>query len=277
MNELIKIENKEIKNNLVSTVNARELHEFLEIGRKFATWIQQRIEKYRFVENEDFLIVSQNRETIDKDGKLKVSVAKEYHITLDMAKELAMVENNDRGRDARKYFIECEKKLRKSIEDSIPKNLPDALEAYALEIRKHERTKLLLEEAKQIIEEAKPKIKYHDIVLACPDLLTVRQIAQDYGISTQKLNNILRDENIQYKDKSDTWLLYLKYSAQGYAQTCTHVYRDNSDIQHAKLRLKWTQKGRLFIYDILKARGILPICEQENYVPAPPKSIIDVE
>ena len=150
------------------------------------------------------------------------------------------------------------------MEDSIPKTLPDALEAYALELRKHERTKLLLEEAKEAIESNKPKIRYHDIVLACPDLLTVRQIAQDYGISAQRLNSILHEEGVQYKDSTDVWLLYLKYSAQGYAQTHTYVYRDKADVQHARLHLKWTQKGRLFIYDLLKSRGILPICEQED-------------
>ncbi len=263
MNELIKLNETKINDELIQTVSARELHQFLDVGRKFATWIQQRIEKYGFVENVDFLIISQNRETTDKDGKLKVSVAKEYYITLDMAKELAMVENNDKGREARKYFIECEKKLRKSIEDSIPKTLPDALEAYALEIRKHERTKLLLEEAKEVIESNKPKIRYHDIVLSCPDLLTVRQISQDYGMSAQKLNNILNEKNIQYKDKSGVWLLYISYNAQGYAQTHTHTYQDNDGNYHSKLHLKWTQKGRLFIYELLKEEGILPICEQE--------------
>ena len=104
MNELIKLNETEIGNEAVQTVSARELHQFLDVGRKFATWIQQRIEKYGFVENEDFLIISQNRETTDKDGKLKVSVAKEYYISIDMAKELAMVENNDKGREVINYL-----------------------------------------------------------------------------------------------------------------------------------------------------------------------------
>ena len=256
MNELIKIESKEIDNESVQTVNARELHGYLDIRSKFATWITNRISKYNFQENLDFLSVSK---ILENGGKMI-----EYFITIDMAKELAMVENNDKGREARKYFIECEKKLRKSIEDSIPKTLPDALEAYALESRKHERTKLLLEEAKEVIESNKPKIRYHDIVLSCPDLLTVRQIAQDYGISAQKLNNILHEKNVQYKDKSGVWLLYISYNAQGYAQTFTHTYQDNDGNYHSKLHLKWTQKGRLFIYELLKEEGILPICEQED-------------
>lgn len=146
----------------------------------------------------------------------------------------------------------------------MPTTLLEAGKLWITEMEAHEETRKLLQDAKNLIEEAKPKLKYHDIVLACHDLLTVRQIAQDYGMSAQKLNNILHEEGVQYKDNTDVWLLYLKYSAQGYAQTHTYVYRDRADVQHAKLHLKWTQKGRLFIYDLLKARGILPICEQKD-------------
>ena len=264
MNELISLNQSAIDGELQQTVNARELHEFLEVGRDFSNWIKGRISKYGFEENVDY-IIAQNLSSPDlANAKARPQTLKEYYISIDMAKELAMVENNDKGREARKYFIECEKKLRKSIEDSIPKTLPDALEAYALEIRKHERTKLLLEEAKEVIESNKPKIRYHDIVLSCPDLLTVRQIAQDYGMSAQKLNNILNEKNIQYKDKSGVWLLYISYNAQGYAQTYTHTYQDNDGNYHSKLHLKWTQKGRLFLYELLKEEGILPICEQED-------------
>lgn len=90
-------------------VSARDLHEYLGVGRDFTTWIKERIEKYQFEENTDFTIVSiapQNGGT-KRGGHNKV----DYVLRLDMAKELSMIENNDRGREARKYFIECEKKL----------------------------------------------------------------------------------------------------------------------------------------------------------------------
>ena len=85
-------------------VNARDLHEFLQVGKRFASWIQERIGKYEFIENEDFMAISQNREIGHGRGKV------DYHITLDMAKELSMVENNAKGREARRYFIAMEKK-----------------------------------------------------------------------------------------------------------------------------------------------------------------------
>lgn len=90
-------------------VSGRDLHEYLGVGRDFTTWIKERIEKYQFEENADFTIISiapRNGGT-KKGGQNKV----DYIIKLDMAKELSMIENNDRGREARKYFIECENKL----------------------------------------------------------------------------------------------------------------------------------------------------------------------
>lgn len=85
-------------------VNARDLHSFLQVGKVFAAWIQERIGKYEFVENEDFIAIFQNRKIGHGRGKV------DYHLTLDMAKELSMVENNDKGREARRYFIAMEKK-----------------------------------------------------------------------------------------------------------------------------------------------------------------------
>lgn len=90
-------------------VNARDLHKFLKVGRRFTTWIQGRISEYKFSENLDFISFSQNGEK-PKGGRPTI----EYHLTLDTAKELAMVENNDEGRKVRRYFINCEKMLHKS-------------------------------------------------------------------------------------------------------------------------------------------------------------------
>lgn len=87
--------------------NARDLHAYLESGREFATWIKNRIEEYGFVESEDYLTNLSNRSG-GSAGKKRT----DYHLTLDMAKELAMVENNDKGRAVRRYFIRAEKQLR---------------------------------------------------------------------------------------------------------------------------------------------------------------------
>ncbi|MCP4747998.1 MAG: phage antirepressor Ant [Desulfobacteraceae bacterium] len=106
MSELITISNQKISNQKIDTVNARDLHEFLGVRRDFTTWIKARIKQYYFVENRDFTLIHPNGGIKGKGGDRR---SKEYHLTLDMAKELSMVERTDRGREARQYFIECER------------------------------------------------------------------------------------------------------------------------------------------------------------------------
>jgi anti-repressor protein len=105
--EIIPINTDKIGDEVLPTVDARKLHEFLDVGKDFSNWIKNRIEQYKFVENQDFLVFAHLGEN-PQGGR----PSKDYHITLDMAKELAMVERNDKGREARKYFIECEKRLK---------------------------------------------------------------------------------------------------------------------------------------------------------------------
>lgn len=100
---LIPVTAEEISGETVPTVSARDLHTFLEVGKDFTTWIKDRIEKYEFEEDVDYTL------TFPKTGERNNVVMHEYHITLDMAKELSMVENNHKGKEARKYFIRMEK------------------------------------------------------------------------------------------------------------------------------------------------------------------------
>ncbi|EHL1890072.1 antA/AntB antirepressor family protein [Escherichia coli] len=104
--QLIPVFNGTIANETTLLVNARDLHTFLGVGKRFASWMTERIEEYGFVENQDYIAISQKREIGYGRGK------KDYHLTLDTAKETAMVERNEKGRQIRRYFIECEKKLR---------------------------------------------------------------------------------------------------------------------------------------------------------------------
>ncbi|HDL6466401.1 TPA: antA/AntB antirepressor family protein [Escherichia coli] len=108
-NQLIPVFNGTISNETTLLVNARDLHTFLGVGKRFASWITERIAEYGFVENQDYILVSPNREIKGRGGDRR---SKDYHLTLDTAKELAMVERNEKGRQIRRYFIECEKKLR---------------------------------------------------------------------------------------------------------------------------------------------------------------------
>ncbi|EJF78188.1 hypothetical protein ME7_00179 [Bartonella birtlesii LL-WM9] len=131
MNTLIKITEQTIDQETVQAVNARELYTFLEVNSNFRDWIKNRIKEYGFLENKDFISfakilakpnASQENQDFVSFTKKRVKPkggrpSTEYHITLDMAKELSMVERNEKGRQARRYFIECEKKLRNQSTD----------------------------------------------------------------------------------------------------------------------------------------------------------------
>ncbi|HCP0934296.1 TPA: antA/AntB antirepressor family protein [Escherichia coli] len=132
--QLIPVFNGTISNETALLVNARDLHTFLDVGKRFASWIVERISEYGFVENQDFMIISQVREKIGRGRP-----AKDYHLTLDTAKELAMVERNEKGRQVRRYFIECEKRLRQQetkVEKVLSGFMPAIMEAIKLEDKK---------------------------------------------------------------------------------------------------------------------------------------------
>lgn len=144
---------------------------------------------------------------------------------------------------------------------------PD-LAIAAFQALKAEREKrLALEEAvavqAQQIAELKPKATYYDVVLKCKDAVNISVIAKDYGWSAQRMNEYLHKKGVQYK-QSDIWLLYQKHAGCGYTKTNTHVYEDSYGREHTKVHTKWTQKGRLFIYEQLKADGVYPQIEMED-------------
>lgn len=259
MNELIKLTPQTLNDTEVNTVNARELHEFLDVGRDFTTWIKGRLSTLGSVENEDYLL-TKTGEQLPSGTKYR----SDYYLSLDTAKHIAMMEKSDKGKLIREYFIECEKRLRssESSENALLINIITAntKEEQALALGNYRNTIVLpLMEFK---EQAQPKVTYYDLVLQSEDLMNISQIAKDFEITAQKLNKILHEEGIQYKDKSGVWLLYAKHLNNQYAQTVTHTYEVNGKT-HTKLHLKWTQTGRLFIYELLKSKGILPVVEKE--------------
>ena len=115
----------------------------------------------------------------------------------------------------------------------------------------------------QLIGELKPKADYTDRILQCDDLIKANVIACDYGFSTIEFNKILNKFGIQYKQGKD-WLLYKKYRGKGYTQTKTFEFIRLNGTQGSRTSMMWTQKGRLFLYEFLKVKGILPRMEEEQ-------------
>lgn len=123
----------------------------------------------------------------------------------------------------------------------------------------HTRT-LMLE---QRVKEYEPKLTYLDQILQSKDAVTITQIAKDYGLSGTALNQILHEERVQYKQNKQ-WLLYSKYQDKGFTKSMTlDILRNNGD-REVKMNTRWTQKGRLFIHELLSKRGIVPFMDRDS-------------
>ena len=196
MDQLIPLQSQTINGNAVETVSARELHEFLESKQDFSTWIKNRVEQYDFVENADYLLHKFMEQT-PSGAKHKI----DYYITLDMAKELAMVERNDKGKLARQYFIECERKLRENQAKLAPKTYVEALRALADEVEAHEQTK-------QTLTIAEPKAQYFDKLVERNLLTNFTTTAKEFGIKRKDFLNYLLDNGYIYRYQQGNLLPY---------------------------------------------------------------------
>ncbi|MDN6414916.1 phage antirepressor KilAC domain-containing protein [Staphylococcus gallinarum] len=137
-------------------------------------------------------------------------------------------------------------------------NNPDYIITVLTEFKKEKEQKMLLQ---QQVGELKPKADYYDQILKSKKLITVNAIAKDYGMSAQALNKILHDLKVQFK-QSGQWLLYAKYHDKGYTHSEPHKYVKKDGTEDFKLHTKWTQKGRIFLYNLLKENDILPTIEK---------------
>ena len=144
---------------------------------------------------------------------------------------------------------------------------PDLLIDVAQKLKKEreERRRLETQNKKkdQLIGELKPKADYTDKILKNKGLVTITQIAKDYGMSGRAMNDMLHQLGVQYK-QSGQWLLYSKYQDKGYTQSQTFEFERSNGRKDISLNTKWTQKGRLFLYNLLKKNGILPVIEQSE-------------
>lgn len=248
MNELIKITTNEVGE---PTVLGRELHEFLGVETPYRIWFPRMLE-YGFTEGKDFNPYKNVR--VGEEGNREVARELTDHLlTIDMAKEICMIQRTEVGKQARQYFIQVEKDY----------NSPEKIMARALRIAEKELSTLRLEtkvQAQQIAE-LQPKATYYDLILQCPSLLSVTEIAKDYGMSAKGLNKILNEQGIQF-NQSGVWFLYSKYQDKGYTSTKTQNYNRPDGTQGSRVHTYWTQKGRIFLYGVLKDLGYLPLVER---------------
>lgn len=246
MNELIHIDFKDDS----AVVSARELHRSLEVKTRFSQWVEQNFKMFK--ENEDFSSVVTTTQQNQYGGTKKLQ---DYAVTIRMAEHLAMMSKTNKGHEVREYFIQVEKDF----------NSPEKIMARAL-LMADKKIKLLENENENLLielEEATKNADYLDLILQTKDGLTITQIAQDYGMSARKMNQLLKQERIQ-RIVNGQWVLYAKYIGKGYISSRTFDYVGKDGKPHSNMTTVWTQLGRRFIYDKLKAIDVLPIIEQED-------------
>lgn len=158
-------------------------------------------------------------------------------------------------------FNEMEQQLSTGFQ--LPQNYREALVALVEQVEVNEKLeteKLILE---QRVKEYEPKLTYLDQILQSKDAVTVTQIAKDYGLSGIALNQILHEEKIQYK-QNDQWLLYAKHQDKGFTKSQTLDIIHRSGDRSVKMNTRWTQKGRLFIHEMLTKRGFIPFMDRDQ-------------
>lgn len=202
-----------------------------------------------FKENEDFTSVVGT--TLVNNGAVRK--LQDYAVSIRMAEHLAMMSKTSKGHEVREYFIQVEKDF----------NSPEKIMARALKIA--DRKIVSLEHKNEVLqlelEEARKQTDYLDLILQTKDMLTTTQIAQDYGMSANKFNKILKQVGIQRKVNGQ-WILYTKYQGKGYIASRTFDYVGKDNKVHSKITTVWTQLGRRFIYEKLKDNDIYPLIEQ---------------
>lgn len=229
MNELIKLTPQTLNDTEVNTVNARELHEFLESRQDFSTWIKKRIKNYNFVENQDFMLLHKKMEQVSGSKHLI-----EYYISLDMAKELSMVERNERGKQARRYFIECEKQLQQTLKPMSEMEMIHVMSGEVIKIQNR------LEQVEQKVEELSDISEFYDRLMSDEGLYTSTQMGSLFNLSAKAFNDKLKEHKIAYKTTQEgrTYMVfYSQYKDSNLGQVVLWNRRNGSFGSCLKFRL----------------------------------------
>ena len=240
MKELIKITN----NNGKQAVSARELHEFLESKQQFANWIQNRIEKYGLVESQDY---SSFNNIIKRESGATILI--EYALTLDAAKELAMVEGNAKGKQARQYFIACEKRLKEVATFAIPQSFSEALRLAAEQAD-------TIEIQQKRISDMRPKEVFTDAVIGSTNSCLIGELAKilrqnGVEIGQNRLFIWLRENGYLGKYGERYNIPNQQYIEQGLFELKKGVRNGEGGVLHTTITPKVTGKGQVYFINKL--------------------------
>ncbi|WP_198552075.1 phage antirepressor KilAC domain-containing protein [Macrococcoides caseolyticum] len=249
MNTLIKIENN---SELGPVVSSRIVAE--ELGRQHQH-VKRDLDKVLMSPNVDALIFKSDYK--DSRGRTQ----SEYLLTKDGF--ILYMFNIQGHNDFKMAYINRFNEMEKALQNRLPGTYKEALLQLVEQVEENEKLQLENTMQKQQIGELKPKANYVDTILKSTSLVTIGQIAKDYGMSAQEMNKLLQRFKIQYK-QSGQWLLYSNHHAKGYTHSETTEITHKDGSVSVRMHTKWTQKGRLFLYEFLKRRDIIPVIEFES-------------
>jgi phage anti-repressor protein/phage antirepressor YoqD-like protein len=217
----MKVSQSDIGGQRVNSVNARDLHGFLEVGKDFSTWIKNRIDQYGFEQEKDYVLID-SPELGNQSGRGGDRRSKDYYLSLDMAKELSMVERNDRGKQARQYFIECERRANSKP----PAGLPDftnpaiAARAWAEQHERADQAVVALLETKQKLADAEPKVNALDRIATCQNgSLCITNAAKALQVNPKSLFGWLSSNQWIYRRPGGSgWIGYQHCIQSGYLE-----------------------------------------------------------
>lgn len=238
--QLIQVNSSTINNEVKQTVSARELHQFLEVATKFSDWIKRRIEEFGFVKEVDYVVLK-------NETQYNQTLTIEYALTLDMAKELSMVERNEKGKQARQYFIECERRAQNPLSVlSDPAAMRNLLLTYTEKVLTLEHT----------VDELKPRAAVADRITVAEGRLCIREAAKALKIPERKLVFWLLENKWLYLDQKGRLRGYADKTPRYIEHKVTPIPTDE-DADKVSLQAMITPEGLTRLADIFNVEAEL--------------------
>nr|WP_081585551.1 antA/AntB antirepressor family protein [Bartonella senegalensis] len=235
-----------MKNETVQTVNARELHTFLEVNSNFRDWIKNRIKEYNFQENQDFIIFAK---ILAKSLRGRPSM--EYHLTLDMAKELSMLERNEKGKQARQYFIECERRAKQAVTPQIDYSSPKAMIGFLNYLQGQ------IDQKDSIIEDLTPKAMALESLQRHDGLFGLTEAAKILEMQPKQFIQFLQQKGWVYRRAAGGNLLPYQDKIQKQLMDCpTITLQTASGLEKVIPCAKITIKGMGLLSQELKRQSM---------------------
>ncbi|EJF83604.1 phage antirepressor Ant [Bartonella rattimassiliensis] len=252
MNTLIEIKEQIIDQEIVQTVNARDLHAFLEAKRDFSNWIKDRITKYNFIEGQDFVKTQDLRSPNLASAKSRAVIAINYYLTLDRAKELSMLENNKKGREARLYFLECERRAKQAVTpQQIDYSSPQAMIGFLNYLQGQ------IDQKNTLIKELKPKAMALESLQRTDGLFGLTEAAKILEMQPRQFILFLQKKRWVYRRTFGAHLLpYQDKIQKGLMDCSTHTVQTENGTEKVIPSAKITTKGMGMLSQEIKRQNM---------------------